>query len=122
MKKLPDAEFEVMQLIWNHEPPITTNRLMQQLGKVREWKVQTVIVILNRLIDRGFLRTEKPGKERLYFPLIQEKEYLQFETNDFVKRFHKNSITSLVATLVNGNKLNDRDLQELAQWLEEKRD
>lgn len=122
MKKLPDAEFEVMQIIWNNEPPITTNLIMQQLGNEREWKVQTVIVLLKRLIDRGFVSTEKPGKERIYFPVIQENEYLQFETNGFIKRFHNNSITSLIATLVDGNKIKDSDLEELTQWLEEKRD
>lgn len=122
MKKLPDAEFEVMQIIWNNDPPITTNMIMQQLGNEREWKVQTVIVLLKRLIDRGFVSTAKPGKERNYFPLVQENEYLQFETHDFIKRLHKNSITNLVATLVDGNKLKDSDLKELTQWLEEKRD
>lgn len=32
LKKLPDAEFEVMKTIWANEPPVTTNLLMEQLG------------------------------------------------------------------------------------------
>ena len=122
MKKLPDAEFEVMQIIWKNEPPITTNMIMQQLENEREWKVQTMITLLNRLIDRGFVSTEKNGKERTYFPIIQENDYLQFETNNFIKRFYKNSITNLVATLVDGNKLKDSDIEELTRLLEEKRE
>ena len=68
MKKLPDAEFDIMQVVWANEPPITTNTVMEQLGNERGWKAQTVISLMLRLVERGFLRTEKNGKERTYFP------------------------------------------------------
>lgn len=122
IKKLPDAEFEVMKVVWANEPPITTNMIMEQLGREREWKAPTVISLMKRLVDRGFLRTEKNGKERTYFPLIAKEEYLKFETRDFIERVHENSFVSLVATLYDGEKLRDSDLDELLEWLKEKRD
>lgn len=117
MKKIPDAEFEIMQVIWKNEPPITTNLLMEQLGKEKRWKPQTLISLLVRLVKREFLRTEKRGKERLYFPLVTKAEYLKFETSNFIERFHENSFVSLVNTLSAGKKLADSDLDELAKWL-----
>lgn len=117
LKKIPDAEFAIMQVIWKNEPPITTNLLMQQLGKEKRWKPQTLISLLVRLVKREFLRTEKRGKERLYFPLVTKAEYLKFETNNFIERFHENSFVSLVNTLSAGKKLDDSDLDELAKWL-----
>lgn len=122
LKKLPDTEFEIMRVIWDNDPPITTSLIMERLGKEKEWKAQTIITLMLRLVDRGFLRTEKKGKERTYFPLISKEDYLKFETGDFMDRFHCNSITSLVATLYNGNKLNADDLDELEKWLKEMRD
>ena len=122
MKKLPDAEFDIMKVVWANEPPITTNIIMQQLGNEREWKAQTVISLMLRLVERGFIRTEKTGKERTYFPLISKEEYLKFETGDFMERFHGNSFASLVATLYDGDKIKDSDLNQLAEWLKEKRD
>jgi predicted transcriptional regulator len=122
IKKLPDAEFDIMKVVWVNEPPITTNTIMQQLGKEREWKAQTVISLMLRLVKRGFLRTEKKGKERTYFPIISREEYLKFETGDFMERFHENSFTSLVATLYDGNKIKDSDLDRLEKWLKERRD
>lgn len=122
MKKLPDAEFDIMKVVWANEPPITTNIIMQQLGNEREWKAQTVISLMLRLVERGFIRTEKNGKERTYFPLISKEEYLKFETGDFMERFHGNSFASLVATLYDENKIKDSDLDQLAKWLKEKRD
>ncbi len=122
MKKLPDAEFDIMKVVWANEPPITTNIIMQQLGHEREWKAQTVISLMLRLVERGFIRTEKKSKERTYFPLITKEDYLKFETGDFMERFHGNSFARLVATLYDGNKIKASDLDQLEKWLKEKRD
>ena len=121
MKKLPDAEFEIMKVVWANEPPITTNIIMEQLGKEKKWKAQTIITLLLRLVERGFIRTEKNGKERTYYPLVTKEDYLKFETGDFMKRFHENSFTNLVVTLYEGKKLKNSDLDELMKWLKEKR-
>lgn len=120
MKKLPDAEFEVMQIMWKNQPPLTTAMMMQQLGTGCDWRVQTLIVLLNRLIDRGFVRSEKKGKERTYYPVVGEAEYLHFETSMFIERFHRNSVTHLVATLVDANKVSDSDMEMLTRLLEDK--
>lgn len=121
MKKLPDAEFEVMKVVWANEPPITTNIIMEQLGNEKEWKAQTVITLLLRLVNRGFIRTEKNGKERTYFPIVKKEDYLKFESSDFMERFHANSFTSLVATLYNDKKISSSDLDELERWLKGKK-
>ncbi|WP_245863970.1 BlaI/MecI/CopY family transcriptional regulator [Paenibacillus donghaensis] len=122
MKKMPDAEFDIMKVVWANDPPITTHIIMQQLGNERGWKAQTVISLMLRLVERGFIRTEKKGKERTYFPLISKEDYLKFETGDFMERFHANSFVSLVATLYAGNKVKDSDLDQLENWLKEKRE
>ena len=120
LKKLPDAEFEVMKTVWQNEPPITTNMLMEQLGNKKEWRLQTLITLLLRLVDRGFLRTEKNGKERTYYPLVDKEQYLKFETSSFIDRFHNHSIVSLVDTLYDGKELKESDLDELSKWLKKR--
>lgn len=121
MKKLPDAEFDIMKVVWANEPPITTNIVMKQLGKEREWKAQTVISLMLRLVERGFLHTEKKGKERTYFPLVNREDYLRFETGNFMKQYHENSFLNLVNTLYNDKALADSDIDELLQWAKERR-
>jgi len=121
MKKLPDAEFDVMKVVWSNEPPVTTGVIMEQLGKQRKWKTQTVNSLLLRLEKRGFLRSEKIGKERLYFPVIMRDEYLRFETENFIKQYHNNSFLNLVNTLYKDNSLSDKDIDELLRWIKERR-
>jgi len=121
MKKLPDAEFEVMKVVWANEPPITTNIVMQQLGNEREWKPQTAISLLTRLVGRGFLRTEKNSKERMYFPMVNKDDYLIFETNNFIRQFHENSFLNLVTTMYGDKALTDEELDELLRWVKEQK-
>ena len=121
MKKLPDAEFDIMKVVWANEPPITSNIIMQQLGNAREWKAQSAISLMLRLVERGFLRTEKKGKERTYFPLVNKEDYLKFETDNFVKQFHDNSFLNLVTTMYGDKSMSDDDIEELLNWAKEQR-
>ncbi len=120
-RKLPDTEFEIMKVVWANEPPITTNMVMEALGNEREWKAPTVISLMLRLVEKGFLRTEKNGKERTYFPLVEKENYLKFETGKFMKLYHENSFLSFVNTLYDGKQVNDADIEELMKWVKERR-
>lgn len=122
MKKLPDTEFDIMKTVWANEPPMTTTIIMEQLGKEREWKIQTVVSLMLRLVKRGFLRSEKHGKERTYFPLVKKEDYLKFETGNFIKQYHDSSLFNLINTLYDDKALSDKDIDELLQWAKERRD
>ncbi len=119
-KKLPGTEFEIMKVVWANKTPITTNMIMEALGNKREWKAPTVISLMLRLVEKGFLRTEKNGKERTYFPLVNKEDYLKFETGNFMKLYHENSFLSFVNTLYDGKQLNDADIEELMKWVKER--
>lgn len=122
MKKLPDAEFEVMKVVWANEPPITTNIIMEQIGYEKGWKAQTVNSLMLRLVERGFLSTDKKGKERIYYPLINKEDYLKFETSNFMRQFHDNSLLDLVNTLYADQALTDNDINELLEWAKQRKD
>ena len=122
MKKLPDAEFDIMKVVWANEPPVTTSVIMEQLGNEKGWKAQTVISLMLRLTERGFLSTDKRGKERVYYPLISKDDYMKFETSNFMKQYHDNSFLDLVNTLYADKALTDRDIDELLQWAKKRRE
>ncbi|SDZ68327.1 Predicted transcriptional regulator [Evansella caseinilytica] len=122
MKKLPDAEFEIMRVVWENEPPITTAIVMEKLGDKRKWKAPTVLTLMSRLVERGFLQTEKKGKERTYYPLISKEDYLALETEKFMKQYHENSFLSFVNTLYNTKQPTEKELDELLKWAKERRE
>jgi predicted transcriptional regulator len=120
IKRLPDAEFEVMKIIWRRTPPITTPQIIESLDAGKTWKPQTVLTMLLRLTEKGFLSSERAGRERCYTPLISEREYLEIETGDFLKRYSGNSIGGLLKAFSSGGDLTQKDLQELREWLAER--
>lgn len=120
-KKLPETEFEIMKVVWSKEPPVTTNTIMKQLGNEKDWKIQTVVSLMKRLIERGFLGSEKAGKERQYYPLITRDEYLQMETGNFFRQYHDGSVLNLINTLYDGDTVTDDDIEELLKWAEDRR-
>ncbi len=121
MKKLPDAEYELMRIIWANPSPISTNQIISHLDDIH-WKPQTVLTLLTRLIDRGYLDSERVGKERVYTPKIAQEKYLAFESGQFMERFHAGSFISLVSSLTAGNRISQDDLDELRRWLAERGD
>ena len=121
MRRLPDAELEVMKAIWDNTPPMSTNDVMKVVSNEKNWNISTLLTLLSRLIDRGFLSSEKRGRERIYYPQVEREEYMEYETKNFIKKLHKNSFMSLVNTLYDNNDLIEQDMDELSRWLEEKK-
>jgi predicted transcriptional regulator len=118
IKKLPDAELDIMKVVWQLEPPVISGMILEGLAREtdREWKLQTLHTLLNRLVERGFLSFEKKRKDKCFFPLIGQDEYMQFETENFLKQYHGGSWIKLVNAAYQGESLNDDDIDELVQW------
>ncbi len=120
MQRLPDAEFELMKIIWHVTPPVTSTILSEHLPEGKTWKAQTILTLLRRMEQRGFVVSEKSGKERLYRPVVTEKEYLDFETRLLSKRYESSSLMNLVGSLAQSDRFGEEDLDELELWIKEK--
>ena len=119
--RLPDAEFEIMDILWDSEPPVTTAMIWERIGRGRGVKIQTIVTLFGRLTERGFLRFERgKGRERDFYPVISREEYLRMETDQFVSHYHKHSYSSLL-TALHRDRLTADDLDELARWIDEAR-
>jgi len=119
--QLPDSEFAVMQIIWGEVTPISKTKVAELAAPERGWTPQTVYTLLNRLVDKGFLVSEKQGKERFYSPVVERDAYFHQETGRFMKIFHKNSLTGLMNALFSG-RAKEEDLVELEAWMKNRKD
>lgn len=73
MERLPDAELEVMQALWRQEKyPVSSAALMEELAG-RRWQTATLLKLLSRLEERGFVKREKEGRNNLYTPLVRRR-------------------------------------------------
>jgi Predicted transcriptional regulator len=116
-KKLPDAEFDVMQAIWESTPPVNTSYLMEKIGNKKSWKAPTLISFLVRLEERGFISSEKKGKERQYTPVAVRDDYIRAVTEQFIAQYHEGSFVKMMESLYRDKKLSGRDIDDLLEWL-----
>ena len=119
IKRLPDGEFTILKIIWQLPNPTTSAQIMEKLGEVNHWKPQTLLTVLARLTEKGFLESVRKGRERQYTAIISEDEYLEVETSDFLKRYSGHSMGGLVKTLFSSNSLSDNELDELRSLLDQ---
>ncbi len=116
-KKLPEAELEIMLVVWDAEAAVTSDYIMERLHK--DWTKPTLLKLLTRLTERGFLRCDKEGRHNLYTVLVPREDYVQEASGTFLQKLHHNSLTSLVASLYDGQKVSKADLEELKRFIEE---
>ena len=119
IKRLPDGEFTILKVIWQLPNPTTSAQIMEKLGEDNHWKPQTLLTVLARLTEKGFLESVRKGRERQYTAIISEDEYLEVETSDFLKRYSGHSMGGLVKTLSSSNSLSDNELDELRSLLDQ---
>ena len=122
-KKLPDAELEIMKVIWHNKCPISTSevkRIIDEESNANRTQ-QTIQTLINRLIAKEYIAKDKRGKEYIYTPLVAEKDYVEFESERFLRKMHGNSVTNLMRALFDSKKISDEDISELEKMFKEKR-
>ena len=61
-KRLPDAELEVMQAVWACEVPVARAEIEEILKDSHPMAPTTLLTLLTRLSEKGFIRIEKEGR------------------------------------------------------------
>ena len=119
-KKLSDAELDVMLAVWQNRPPVLRSDLEEQL-KSHNWADTTVLTLLSKLVEKGYLSLERQGRRNLYTPLVSERDYRRWANRSFLGKMYQYSLRRMVASLVESSDLTDRDLQELEEFITEQR-
>uniref|UniRef100_UPI004055F05E BlaI/MecI/CopY family transcriptional regulator n=1 Tax=Acetatifactor sp. TaxID=1872090 RepID=UPI004055F05E len=120
MKKLPDAELELMLIIWDAEEPISRMEIEGKLDKNREVVPSTILSLLSRLEERGFVHREKRGKMNYYSPLVEKEPYLKETGKNILQRMFGGSLANFAAALYIGEELSEADVAELQRFIDSK--
>lgn len=118
IRRLPDSELELMQIIWELEPPLSRQDIEEKLPPDRPLAPTTVLTFLDRLREKGFLRAEKRGKTNYYTPLVSRREYLARESRGVLDRLFGGSVSAFATALVDGG-VSREEIEQLRALLEE---
>lgn len=109
--KIQDSELEVMRVLWEAEDALPLIEIRRVLSDRCGWEDSTIKTLLYRLQSKGIVALERRG---VYGAVVTEEEYNQWSTKTFVNKIFAGSAKKLVASLVSGGQLNEKDIAELS--------
>ena len=123
-QQISDAELEIMKIIWGNPEAVTWfSDIMNGLAaRGKPCQKNTLIVLLSRLMNKGFLRARKTGRRNEYTTLISETEYQTAQTKNFLDKIYEGNAKGLVSNLIMGDLLTGEEYEELKKLLENGRE
>ena len=124
VQQISDAELEIMKIVWGNPDEVTMfPYIMDGLAaKGKPCQKNTLIVLLSRLMNKGFLNAKKIGRRNEYTTLISETEYQTAQTKSFLDKIYEGNVKGLVSNLISGDLLTDGEYAELKKILERGRE
>lgn len=122
--QISEAEWQVMKVLWN-KPGLSAAQVSNEVLKDNNWSDGTTRTYLRRLIDKGALRYEQDKSDSriyYYFPIIEERAALEYESKSFLSRIVKGKASVVLASLIESSDLSDKDIKELENILQKRRD
>ena len=117
IRRLPDAEQEVMQSIWAYQSPVARTDIENILFKEHPMAMTTLLTLLTRLSEKGFITITKNGRRSYYTPLISQENYLASQSKTFFEKLCGRNISTFAAALCDSG-LTKEELAELREMLE----
>lgn len=120
IQQISDAELEIMKIVWGNPQEMTLfSYIMDGLAaRGKPCQKNTLIVLLSRLMNKGFLSARKIGRRNEYTVLVSETEYQTAQTKNFLDKIYEGSAKGLVSNLILGDLLTDEEYEELKMLLE----
>ena len=119
IKRLGDAELEIMQVIWHTGAPMTAGSIQEKLRGRRDWQLSSLMTALSRLAEKGFVHCDRSTRTNLYTALISEAAYREEAGQSFLAKLYDNSIQNFVTALYDAHALTPDDLGELRSLIDE---
>ena len=119
-KKLSETEYEIMEVLWNSEVPMSASQILSYFAEHRnkEWKAQTLATFLSRLTQKGLLTSKREGRVPYYWPIKTGEEYQKSNAQRILDTLYGGSIKNFFAALYGESQMSEEDREALKQWLD----
>ena len=115
---LTNAEEQIMKLLWKLDRAFIRD-IISEFPEPKPAQT-TVITLLKRMIDKGFVSYKQYGNSREYYPLIKKADYFSDHINGLIKDFFNNSTAQFASFFTNETNMNKEELKELRDIVDKK--
>src|SRR5277367_1556074 len=100
---ISEAEWTVMEALWNAERPLTALEVVQGLSGHKKWQDQTIRTMLRRLIRKKAVRYKADGKTYHYSAAVSREQCVRGESRSFLQRVFGGAVQPLLVQLMQEN-------------------
>ena len=118
--ELTGAEWAIIQAVWENEP-CAVPTIQEDLEARKSWHYSTVKTLMDRMVTRGLLKTERIRNLILYRSVITKLQAQKSEVMRTVKRAFDGALTPMMQFLLDNNTLSKKQLDELEALIKKKR-
>lgn len=118
--KLTEGEWEIIQTVWEQEPcaaPTVQEKLKAKTG----WSYSTVKTMMDRMVGKGLLQTEKVRNLILYSSAVTKSEAQRGEVMRIIRRAFDGALTPMMQFMLEENQLSQEQLAELESMIKNRR-
>lgn len=116
-RQISESELVLMKIIWGNGGAALYSLIMEELEKDgNEWKNNTVLTLLSRLVEKKFLKVNKIGRRNEYIAMVTEAEYKTMQTHSFLDKVYGGDVKNLVSTLLRQDILSADELKEIESY------
>jgi BlaI family penicillinase repressor len=122
--QVSDAEMVVLKALWMRGPSTVRDVESCLNGPGRNWAYNTVLTLLSRLRDKGYVAGDKTvgdrgGSALVFRPIVTRDQLLRDGLTDLADRVCDGTASPLVHALVKGRGLTSADIADLRRLLDE---
>ncbi len=112
------AESQIMDILWRRGP-LTADELVAEAAGPQGWGEATVKTLINRLLKKKAVASEREGGRHRYRAVTQRADYVQTESQGLLDRLFEGNLTPLVAHFAEHRKLKPDEIKRLRKLLED---
>jgi predicted transcriptional regulator len=116
--RITTAESHVMDALWRLGP-MGADQLVAEVGPGQNWGEATVKTLINRLLKKHALKSERVEGRYRYVPLVQRADYVQAESQGLLDRLFDGQLAPLIAHFAEHRSLKPDEVERLKKLIDE---
>jgi BlaI family transcriptional regulator, penicillinase repressor len=116
---LTETEWAILKAVWERQP-CTAPDVTEALQKSKGWAYSTVHTLMDRMVEKGLLASEKLRRMDIYRAAITRRQAQKGELLYALKHAFDNALTPMMQCLLETRELAAEELEELEAMLREK--
>ena len=115
--ELTEAEWEIMRVVWQKEP-CAAGTVQEELAKTRSRAYSTVKTLMDRMVDKGWLKIERIRNLQLFHSCISEVDARRGEFRKMLQRAFDGALTPMVQFLIEHEGLSKEEALQLRELVD----